>query len=136
MVDPITVVLVRPGEAPTVVVVDNELDDLQGLVGGYLEIVNVDPRQLRTPIHPHGPRYVVVCNEDGLSLRLPYNRGLLGPWFVCFFSIRGHFMGLDARHVVDVLAAIEPSADAAGRRVALGLLGLGPLAGVGDRHDA
>lgn len=40
------------------------LENLQKLVGGYIEIVNLDPIK---------KGLVLICNEEGKNLKLPYN---------------------------------------------------------------
>lgn len=40
---------------------DFQLDELQEIVGGYIEIVRVNTGEL------------IICNEDGLIDRLPFN---------------------------------------------------------------
>lgn len=56
--------------APHVREVENKLEALQAIVGGYLEVVQGIPG------------LTVLCNEDGRMMQLPPNRGLLGTWIV------------------------------------------------------
>lgn len=73
----ITVIVCRVGEGPVVEDMANTLQAMQGLVGGYVEEINVLPGGL-----------VMFANEDGLPRRLPYNRSvcgvqIVGDFFVC-----------------------------------------------------
>jgi hypothetical protein len=76
------------------------LDELQALVGGYIEVVGLAPAG-------DSDRYVLVVNEDGLSMRLPPNpgataavvaanprvcllpHGILGPALLCRLTPEG-----------------------------------------------
>lgn len=67
------VIIVEPHKDPRVAVIGNSLEELQAVVGGYIEAV-----------HPYKEPVVVVCNEEGLLLDLPKNRlGIFGTFFVC-----------------------------------------------------
>lgn len=50
------ILLFKVGEEPAVIEVNNELEDLQELVGGYIEAV------------PVSNKYLLVCNEEGKLL--------------------------------------------------------------------
>ena len=51
--DKIRVIVKRPGEAAFMTVINNELETLQKIVGGYIETVTL------------ADDFVVICNEDG-----------------------------------------------------------------------
>jgi hypothetical protein len=69
MTDTLKVCYKQPGEIVQVREVNNTLDALQGLVGGYIELARVVSEGVG-----------ILCNEEALILRLPYNRmGLYGP---------------------------------------------------------
>ena len=57
----IKILMKKPGEQATVVEPANDLAALQHLVGGYIETVTI------------APDMVVICNEEGRLLGLPYN---------------------------------------------------------------
>lgn len=77
----IDVVLVKPGEAPQVVTVKDELKAYQELVGGNIEIVHATD---------WGDNAILVCNEEGRILELPINYMVaLGNGL--FTNIRGPF---------------------------------------------
>lgn len=70
------VIIVEPGEEPYTKEINNELKDMQNIVGGYIEIV------------PLFHDIVLVCNEEGILLNLPYNRfikgnEIFGTFFIC-----------------------------------------------------
>ena len=68
--DFISALVKRPGEPPRHVNVSNSLEALQKNVGGYIETVTL-ARDL-----------VVICNEEGRLLDLPYNCTICGVDFV------------------------------------------------------
>lgn len=65
----IQVILKRPGEAPCMVLVENELRPLQDLVEGYIETVRLFSDT------------VILCNEEALLLYMPYNCKISGIKF-------------------------------------------------------
>ena len=60
----------KPGCAPEIIEVDNTLKALQAEVGGYIETVTI----VRDA--------VIICNEEGCILGLPYNCRFVGVDFV------------------------------------------------------
>lgn len=66
----IKVIIKRPGEMPEIQTIPNELEALQTIVGGYIEAVT-----LATDL-------VIICNEEGKLLDLPYNCDICGASFV------------------------------------------------------
>lgn len=59
----------RPGEAAAVREINNSIDALQGLVGGFIELAKVVSEGVG-----------ILCNEEGLMFNLPVNiYGLVGP---------------------------------------------------------
>ena len=66
----ISALVKRPGEAPRHVNVSNSLQALQKNVGGYIETVTV------------AEDMVIICNEEGRLLGLPYNCTICGVDFV------------------------------------------------------
>lgn len=60
----IRVAVFRPGSLPWFGQIGNTLEDLQGVVGGYIEMVRIET----------GEGLVMVCNEDYIGLNLPKNR--------------------------------------------------------------
>ena len=66
-----------PGQPPELVVMENTLEALQQAVGGYIETVSFCEDAL------------VICNEEGLLMGLPYNCDFLGISFVGSILIVG-----------------------------------------------
>lgn len=53
--------------------IDNRLDEFQKIVGGYIETVT---------LMDEDPQVVIICNEEGKLLDLPYNCTINGDDFV------------------------------------------------------
>lgn len=84
------VLVVEPGYLPYEKEVRDELSDLQAIVGGYIQA-----------IYPFKDNVALVCNEDGISKHLEFNRmiperqygGIFGTFFICGISGE-HFASL------------------------------------------
>ena len=59
------VLKVKPNKLPKVIEIDDELETLQGEVGGYIEAV-----------YPFRDNTTLICNEEGKIIGLPCNRAL------------------------------------------------------------
>ncbi len=66
----IKVIIKRPGEDPHEKLINNSLETLQTIVGGYIETVT-----LATDL-------AIICNEEGRIMGLPYNCDVCGVSFV------------------------------------------------------
>ena len=60
----------KPGEPPRHVWMSNTLENMQRYVGGYIETLTI------------AKDLVIICNEEGKLLGLPYNFTLMGETFV------------------------------------------------------
>ena len=89
----IKVLMVKPGEHPKVVALDNHLKALQAAVSidapyiGLLEVIS------------HNDRIAICCNEEGKVLNLPPCRSLgmdilCGTFYVCGQDIDGELTSL------------------------------------------
>ena len=72
----IKVITKQPGSVPRSTHISNNLESLQKYVGGYIETVTL------------AKDLVVICNEEGRLLRLPFNceicgKGFCGPIILC-----------------------------------------------------
>ena len=88
----IDVYIMLPGEAPYKARIDNTLEALQEIVGGYIEVVSF-PADL-----------VVICNEEG---RL---KGMEPTCDVCGVDFCGPviFAGADGEEITDCPVHMEP----------------------------
>lgn len=73
----IKILMKKPGEKATVVEPANDLAALQHLVGGYIETVTI------------ASNLVVICNEEGRLLGLPYNTRITNVEFVGTILLAG-----------------------------------------------
>lgn len=83
----IKVIMVEPMKEPYSVEVENNLEELQKAVGGYIETVYLEDD------------VVLVCNEEGKLNRLPGNRSLgndiiAGTFLVAGSNDEGEFVSL------------------------------------------
>lgn len=82
------ILVIEPGKQPYIKDVENKLEALQEIVGGYIET-----------IHPYTDPVVLVCNEEGRLLGLEPNRFvehygvIVGTFFICGHGI-DDFTGL------------------------------------------
>lgn len=82
----VRVIVVHPLAAPSVEMLEDSAEALQGAVGGYFEVHRI---VASIPGYPGmGERAALYCNEDGRSRDLPVNRYVahLDDW------IRGTFV--------------------------------------------
>lgn len=68
MANKIRAILVQPGEKAMVTEISNELEDLQRVVGGYIEVAHLLEDE----------ESIVICNEEGKLMGLPPCRTILG----------------------------------------------------------
>jgi len=84
------------GARPEVVDVEITLEWLQGVVGGWIEEVQI------------GPSVAVVCNEDGIQMGLPHNTAsLLGDIVIIAHDREGYPRSLTAEEERKGLAYLE-----------------------------
>lgn len=88
-------VIKKPGEAPYVDHIENELAVFQELVGGYIETVTI------------ASDLVVICNEEGRLMGLPFNVDVANIGFcgtvIAVGTKRDEFASLKAANVPFVL---------------------------------
>lgn len=63
------VIKARTGYNPEIIEMENTLEAFQQAVGGYIETLNLNGDEL------------IVCNENGINLKLPINRTLVFKTF-------------------------------------------------------
>ena len=72
------ILIVEPGRAPYRAKIEDRLEIMQFIVGGHIEAVM-----------PFSDAVVLVCNEEGMLLELPFNRmvrwdmPIFGTFFLC-----------------------------------------------------
>lgn len=78
----LSVLYVEPNKPPRTIKIDNSLEAMQALVGGNIEAV-----------HPFLDDVALVCNEEGIIMKLPLNRAICneyyngiicGSFFICY----------------------------------------------------
>nr|MBQ4454388.1 DUF3846 domain-containing protein [Clostridia bacterium] len=79
--DTMTVLLVEPNQHPRPVEIGTELEDLQGAVGGYIEVV-----------YPFDEPVGLVMNEEGKLDGLPLNRALRDDNGEIYDVVAGSFL--------------------------------------------
>ena len=78
------ILVIRPGEQPKVEEIDDCLEAMQAVVGGYIE-----------SLMPWKDDVAIICNEEGKINGLPMNRGIrnddgrlidiiAGTFFLCY----------------------------------------------------
>ena len=85
--DKIKVILCKPDERAEIVEIDDKLEAMQELVGGYIQ-----------EYMPWEDEVAIICNEEGKMTGLPLNRGIrgddgqlqdiiAGDFFICYAPI-------------------------------------------------
>lgn len=76
----IKIVYIEVDKEPEIIEIENKLEAMQNLVGGYIEMV-----YLETGTRPA----ILICNEEGIIMGLEPNRvvpgvgTIHGPFFIC-----------------------------------------------------
>lgn len=86
MKDTIKVVVKEPGHRPEPREIPNTLEELQGFVGGYIEVYDL------------AADLAIICNEEGKNLGLPLNCHIDGEDFVGPIML----VGIDGKEFCDV----------------------------------
>ena len=88
---------VEPGKVPEAKEISGSLREMQELVGGPIQV-----------IYPFEEQVALVCNEEGLSLGLPANRGLRVSDGKLYDIICGTFFLCGAPADADSLTSLSP----------------------------
>ena len=96
----ILVVIKEPGQAPKVEpLFNNTLEAFQEAVGGYIETVTI------------AEDLVIICNEEGRLMGLPFNVTVANVGFVGTVIAAGvngcEFASIKSRHVPTVIKLLE-----------------------------
>jgi uncharacterized protein DUF3846 len=86
--DEVLVLIVEPNKIPYTKVIQNDLDAMKEIVGGWIEHISIAER-------PNGSRIGIILNEEGKLIGLPDNRVIVGrngaaDMFVGTFFITAH----------------------------------------------
>ena len=84
------VIVKEPGKDPEEREIQNELEEIQKIVGGFIEIVRMHDD------------LVMVVNEEGLLLDLPYNFDYWGDSIVGTVIFCGETLGEDGGELCDL----------------------------------
>jgi hypothetical protein len=107
--DELQIVIVEPDKKPYKAIINNQLDEFQKIVGGYIENVFIG----RTK---KGAKVGVVVNEEGKLVGLPYNRHivgfdvLVGTLFITAYNLEGDNISLtneEAEKYIRIFSPIE-----------------------------
>lgn len=96
----IKVIKIEPNKTPEILEIPNKLEVLQKIVGGYIGTVNL------------GKDYILICNEEGLLLKLQPNLKLprigviVGTVFITKSDGEGEFVSINENEVEDVIKII------------------------------
>ena len=76
-IEKIDCLLIKPNELPKRITIDNSLKTLQQIVDGYIEVSYL----------LNDEEVVIICNEEGLILNMPFNRAvgssiIAGPFLI------------------------------------------------------
>lgn len=74
------ILVVEPGKAPEVREIPGGLEEMQKIVGGLIQA-----------IYPFPEEIALICNEEGMLLGLPLNRGLWDESGVLYDIVCGTF---------------------------------------------
>ncbi len=100
----IKVVVKNVGEQPKVKVINNELEDLQKIVGGHNEAVHI----------PFGDNLWMICNDIGKLENLPLNfydpmlrDDIVGNVIFAASNLEGDFIDMTNEQINDVKSYLE-----------------------------
>lgn len=98
----LNVLFFEVGKDPVRITIQNKLEKMQALVGGYIEPVRIT----------HD--LTLVCNEDGMSLNLRPNRVapsihdvILGNFFITSDGPDGDFVSLTSEQISEALSYMD-----------------------------
>ena len=77
----ITVLVVKPRRKPYVMEIEDSLENLQNMVGGYIQA-----------LFPYDDPVALICHEEGKLIGLPWNRPLRDDEGMIYDIIAGTFL--------------------------------------------
>ncbi len=92
------ILVVEPKKKPVLTEIDGSLKSMQNIVGGLIQ-----------PIYPFDdPSIALVCNDEGLLLELPVNRGLWDSDGKLYSVICGTFFLCSAPEDLSCFTSLTP----------------------------
>lgn len=91
------ILVVEPGKAPEVREISGGLKEMQNIVGGLIQA-----------IYPFPEEIALVCNEEGMLLGLPPNRGLLDESGALYDIVCGTFFLCGAPADSETFSSLTP----------------------------
>jgi hypothetical protein len=107
--DELQIVVVEPNEKPYKIIIENELEAFNKIVGGYLELLPIGRTR-------KGAKVAIHLNEEGKIHELPFNRNLVGfdilvgTFFITAFNLEGDYVSLtneEAEKYIRIFSPIE-----------------------------
>ena len=77
----ITVLVVKPRRKPYIMEIEDSLENLQNMVGGYIQA-----------LFPYDDPVALICHEEGKLIGLPWNRPLRDDEGMIYDIIAGTFL--------------------------------------------
>lgn len=105
--DTLQIVVVEPLKKPYKKTIPNTLDAMSEIVGGYIEIVNMEKTQ-------KGGRLAITLNEEGKLMGLPFNRKimhfdiLVGTFFITAYNMQGDNISLSDEECKKLITRFTP----------------------------
>lgn len=107
--DEILIVVVEPNKKPYKKIIRNDLKEMNEVVGGYIEIINIGKAE-------RGATIALTVNEEGKIIGLPVNRAivgfdiLVGTFFITAYNMQGDNISLtekEANHFIRRFMPLE-----------------------------
>lgn len=105
--DSIQIVVVEPDRVPFALTIDNSLEAMQEIVGGYIENITVGKTE-------KGAQLGIVVNEEGKLIGLPFNRRiinfdiLVGTFFITAYNLQGDNVSLSDEECAKIIRRFSP----------------------------
>ena len=102
------IVVVEPFEKPYKLIIENDFEAFNKIVGGYVEIIPF----ARTK---KGARVAIHLNEEGKIHELPFNRKLVGfdvlvgTFFITAFNLKGDYVSLTNEEAEKYIRIFSPT---------------------------
>jgi hypothetical protein len=104
--DEVLIVVVEPKKLPYKKVIQNDLDSMKEIVGGWIEHISIASR-------PNGSRIGIILNEEGKLIGLPPNRIIegrngadvfVGTFFITAHNLEGDTISLTEKEAEEYIS--------------------------------